>query len=207
MTANGLEKQASLRRKTWGFLRNIGIACAFMVVAILLSAFNARHTCAPLVREEVGLPHHSTRFILYPHRHIAEWGDQRAKPGWMVIYAEKKGPFTGVGFQVGVFGRVLGEGTPRIVTEWRQQCEKALDRFTKAFAQLDGAVDVGMEFSNVFAVLGQPIAVDTNSDQTVSGLWMYEPPRGVGTNWVTNGFSLVSSNGIVIKKGHSYVTR
>src|SRR5687767_5713730 len=113
MTANGVQRRTWMGRNTWNVLRNISIAGAFIGVLVLLSALNARRTCEPLVREEVGPRHYGTRFAINPGRHITGWTQPGAHPGWVVIYAEKGSPL-GMAFHVGVFGKILGEGTPRI---------------------------------------------------------------------------------------------
>jgi len=103
---------------------------------------------------------------------------------------------------------MLARGTPSLVAEQHQQAQENINKFQTVFAQLDASVPVGSTFSNAVAVLGAPITIITNDDGSLVAFFDYRP-RAEGLikiDWLTNGFTLLLSNNIVIHKGYSYTS-
>jgi hypothetical protein len=127
------------------------------------------------------------------------------EPGWVVTYAPRSKEY-GTAFFVSFLGKILARGTPSLVSRQHKQDRVALEKFGAGFAKLDAAVQVGSTFSNVVSVVGTPHTAFTNSDGSLSVFYHYlklpSPPVG----WLTNGFSLIVSNGIVVHKGYSYTS-
>ena len=182
-----------------------------MVVVLLLvafSAFHARSTSYGIIRGEFDPPPcYSTRFVLYPNRHIEGVPELGFKPGWVVTYAPRSKTY-GTAFYVTFLGKMLARGTPSLVAEQHQQAQENINKFQTVFAQLDASVPVGSTFSNAVAVLGAPITIITNDDGSLVAFFDYRP-RAEGLikiDWLTNGFTLLLSNNIVIHKGYSYTS-
>jgi hypothetical protein len=181
------------------------IVAAF-VVMFASSAFRAYHISYDYIRNTAPPPLYSIRFTLHPNNYIDGISEQGFKPGWVVIYAPNTKTY-GTGFSVSLFGTVRGSGTPKVVTERLQQGWDEIEKFNYAFAKVDAAVKIGMHFSDAVAVSGQPVAIFTNSDGTLQAFFDYSP-RSVGyakVPWLTNGFTLEVSNGIIVRKGYSYM--
>jgi hypothetical protein len=87
-----------------------------------------------------------------------------------------------------------------------QPAQETLDKFTKTFAQLDAAVQTGMVYSNACAVLKIQPVVRKRDNGTFDAYFIFAtPPLAYTTySWLTNGFYLRVSNGIVFYKGYSY---
>ena len=84
----------------------------------------------------------------------------------------------------------------------------SLDRFKAAFAQADSAVPVGSTFSNAVAILGPPITSFTNDSGFVDAVFSYMPAAlgQISIEWLTNGFTLLVSNNVIIRKDYSYTS-
>ena len=61
-------------------------------------------------------------------------------------------------------------------------------------------------FSTVEAALGSPHVSFTNDDGSLAVFYTYMPRSLTPVDWLTNGFSLIVSNGIVVRKGYSYTS-
>jgi len=177
-----------------------------MIVAF--SGYHARRICDETVGAEIlPPPRYSTRFVLYPARHLEGADDLGFKPGWVVTYAPCS-RWYGTAFYVSFFGKMLARGTPRVVTQQHFEAQEGIERFQRWFAQLDAAVQVGTSLTNALAVLGKPLLTTTNDDGSIETHFGYTP-RELGRapiEWLTNGFTLVVSNGTVVWKGYSYMS-
>jgi hypothetical protein len=128
-------------------------------------------------------------------------------PGWVVTYAPPSKTY-GTAFFVDFLGKMLARGTPAIVTSEQVHAQAGLKRFEQAFAQADSAVAVGSRYSHALGILGTPIFSSTNSEGLIEAVFSYHPREMLLTriNWITNGFTLVVSNDVVIRKGYSYAS-
>ena len=129
------------------------------------------------------------------------------KPGWVVTYAPRSRNY-GTAFFVSLFGKVQARGTPFIVTTQRIEANEGIEKFRKAFAQVDSAVEVGSAYSRAVAILGQPITTFTNDNGLIQVHFSYTPKAmgHVAVDWLTNGFTLLVSNDIIVRKGYSYTS-
>ena len=95
-----------------------------------------------------------------------------------------------------------------VVTSEQVHAQAGLKRFEQAFAQADSAVAVGSRYSHALGILGTPIFSSTNSEGLIEAVFGYNPREMLLTriNWITNGFTLVVSNDVVIRKGYSYAS-
>lgn len=79
----------------------------------------------------------------------------------------------------------------------------ALDRQQKDFltlmARIDSLITPGMTYSSVVAAIGQPMLSDKPGDQLFSTYYHFQPPA-VDYGLITNGFTIVFSNGVVLRK-------
>lgn len=125
-------------------------------------------------------------------------------PGWVVTYAPESMEY-GVAFNVTLFGEIRGRGTPNIVARRQKQDQVGTQEFREWFAQVDAKVREGSTFSNVVSILGKPCVADTNNDGTFSAYYEYLPRVKIPGALLTNGFSLVVSNGTVVRKGYSCI--
>ena len=163
-------------------LGKIPPALVVVLMVVGFSAFHARRACDEIIHSEIAPPpRYSTRFVLFPSHHMGGAEDLAFRPGWVVTYAPQSREY-GSAFFVSFFGKMLARGTPSIVSKQHKQNEMTLEKFHEGFAQLDAAVQVGGMFSTVRSVLGSPHVT------------------------LTNGFSLIVSNGIVVRKGYSYTS-
>jgi hypothetical protein len=177
---------------------------AVLLIIVGFSAFHARRACDEIVRFEIAPPpRHSTRFALYPNHYMDGANELGFRPGWVVTYAPRSKEY-GTAFFVSFLGKMLARGTPAIVARQHNQDKMTLEKFHDAFTQLDSAVQVGSPFSNVVSVLGSPHVALTNSDGSLSVFYTYMPRSLPPVDWLTNGFSLIVSNGIVVRKDYSY---
>lgn len=174
-------------------------------MAVGFSAFYARKVCNEMIAGIAPPPHYSTRFVLYPGDYITNATELGFKPGWVVTYAPRSREY-GTAFFVSFFGKMLTRGTPDIVNQQHKQEDMTLEKFREGFAQLDAVVHEGSNFSVVEAALGKPHSVFTNEDGSLAVFYDFEPrsSRPLHWHWLTNGFSLLVSNGIVMRKGYSY---
>ena len=192
-------------------LKMLGKAWPLAVVAVALvvfSAFHAQRSCDSVLAGEVSPPpHFSTRFVLHPAHHMDGARDLGLAPGWVVTYAPR-GQTYGTAFFVGLFGKMLARGEPAIVSKHREQAQASLGKFRAEFARVDSAVTLGSTFSNALALLGEPIATFTNSDGSMEAHFSYLPAAigQVSIDWLTNGFTLLVSNNVVVRKGYSYTS-
>ena len=127
------------------------------------------------------------------------------RPGWVVSYAPSTRQY-GSAFFVSFFGKMLARGTPALVHEQHERDQHTLEVFTDSFARLDAAIQEGIPFSNVVAILGDQYVALTNENGSFSAYYDYTPRSMAPVEWITNGFSLVISNGVVIHKAHSYMS-
>jgi hypothetical protein len=191
-------------RKIFG---KIAPAVAVLLMVVGFSAFHARRACDEIVRSEIDPPpRYSTRFVLHPSRHMDGADELGFKPGWVVTYAPPSRHY-GTAFFVSFFGKMLARGIPSFVTQQHKQHEMTLEKFRDGFAQIDAAIQVGGMFSTVESVLGSPHDSFTNDDGSLSVFYIYMLRPMTPVNWLTNGFSLIVSNGIVVRKDYSYVSR
>jgi hypothetical protein len=195
---------ASLR-KTLNTAAPVLVAISLIVV---FSGYHARRICGEIMGEIAAPPPcDSMRFVFYPSRHIDGAPDLGFRPGWVLTYAPPTKTY-GTAFYVTFLGKMRARGTPTMVAALRKQAETALEEFKRDFAKLDAAVQVGIQFTNALAVLGEPMFTRTNKDGTVSADLSYEPrERGrIPIKWLTNGITLMVSNGIVVQKRYSYTS-
>ena len=99
-----------------------------------------------------------------------------------------------------------------ISQEWAynpQSAQESLDQFTQTFAHLDAAVQTGMAYSNACAILKiQPVVLKRDNGTFDAYFVFATPPLAYTTySWLTNGFYLRVSNGIVFHKGYSYSSK
>ena len=191
-------------RKT---LKNTLIGVGVVVALVCYSAFRAYKTSNEYVRDRIPPPFYSIRFVLHPNRHIDGASELGFRPGWVVTYAPRSKNY-GTGIFVSLFGSILASGTPTIVSEQHQQAKSDLEKFRRAFAQVDAALRVGMTFSNAAAILQVPAAMLTNSDGTIDADYTFMPRalEHIKVDWLTNGITLHVSNGIVIGKTYGYTS-
>jgi len=180
----------------------------FIVVVLMVggfSAFNARKFCDEIMRaESLPPPCYSTRFVLNPEHDMDGADKIGSSPGWVITYASQTREY-GVAFYVTLFGKIRARGTPNIVTCQHERDRINMDKFCAAFVQADTVVTVGSTFSNVVSVLGNKFVAFTNSDGSFSAVFDYLPLPKPPSKLITNGFSLLISNGIVVRKGYSYL--
>jgi hypothetical protein len=187
-------------------IAKIAPAVAVLLMVVGFSAFHARRACDEIVRSEIAPPpRYSTRFVLHPSRYMGGADELGFKPGWVVTYAPRSREY-GTAIFVSFFGKMLARGTPTIVGHQHKQDEMTLEKFRDGFAQLDAAVQEGGMFSTVEAALGSPHASFTNDDGSLSVFYTYMTRSLTPVDWLTNGFSLIVSNGIVVRKGYSYTS-
>jgi hypothetical protein len=175
---------------------------------VAFSAFHAYRVSDDTIRNTIAPPpFYSIRFVLYPNHRIEGVQDLGFKPGWIVTYAPR-GPTYGTAFFVPVYGRMAVSGMPCIVAKQHQQAKDNIETFRQAFARLDSTVQAGTVFSNVVSILGRPITTMTNTDGTLEVFYDYMPSSldYAKVDWLTNGFTLLVSNGIVIMKGYSFTS-
>ncbi len=89
----------------------------------------------------------------------------------------------------------------------QQQAQESIAQFRRTFAEKDATVKVGTTLSNAIVVFGKPIAF-TNDDRSVEAHFAFMP---YGLSYVkygtlTNGFTLLVSNGIIVRKAYSFTT-
>lgn len=189
-------------------LITVALCVALVLLCVAFSAFHARRICDATVGAEIAPPpRYSTRFALYPSRHMEGADDVGLMPGWIVTYAPRTKSY-GSAFCVSFFGKMLARGTPLMVTKQKLQAKQGVENFQRAFAEVDAVVQVGTTFSNAVALLGEPIATFTNGDRFVEAHFNYMP-RDLGQiriDWLTNGFTLLVSNGIILRKTYSYTS-
>ncbi len=191
-------------------VRKILSAIAPPVVVVLMiagfSAWHANRACDEVIQSEIAPPpRYSTRFVVYPGHYMEGADDLGFKPGWVVTYAPRSREY-GTAFFVSFFGKMFARGKPDIVIRQRKQDEMSLERFRGGFAQLDAAIQVGAPFTNVVFLLGNPHATFTNQDGSLSVYYAFMPRSLMAVDWLTNGFSLIVSNGIVVRKDYSYTS-
>lgn len=194
----------SFLRKSW---KNVLMLLLAFCALIAFSAYHAHKLSDDYIRDSLPPPFYGIRFVLYPNNHIEGMPELGFKPGWIVTYAPSSKTY-GTAFGVSLWGSMLGSGTPRIVIERLQQGRQEIEKFQEAFAKLDAAIRNGMPFSNAVAILGRPVAVSTNRDGNLDAWFVYEP-RALEyskIDWLTNGFSLRISNGIVFGKNYSFTS-
>ena len=194
----------SLLRKTW---KNMSLLLLAFFALIAFSAYHAHRISDDYIRDTVPPPFFGIHFVLYPNKQIADIPAFGFKPGWIVIYAPSSKTY-GTAFSVSLLGSMLASGTPMMVAKRLQQGRQEIDKFQKAFAKLDAAVQIGMPFSNAVTVLGRPVGIWTNSDLMLDAYFDYRPRAMNYTkvDWLTNGFALHISNGIVIWKNYSFTS-
>lgn len=114
----------------------------------------------------------------------------------------------GTAFFVNFMGKLRARGTPNVVNISQAQARAGIARFEHTFSKMDSAIAVGSSYSDALDVLGTPITAMTNSDGSVQAFFTYHPSEMERTavEWLTNGFTLVVSNGIIIHKGYSYTS-
>ena len=189
-------------------LKKAGPVLFAIFLILVFSAYHAWRTCEELTREKIAPPpYYGMTFVLYPNRHIADAPDLGFKPGWVVTYAPLSKNY-GTAFFVPFLGKLRASGTPMMVATQHQEAALDLEKFQRAFATLDTAVQVGTPYRNALTVLGEPTVIMTNAD---GSLWVhvsYEPRAEgrISITGLTNGFSLLVSNGIIIYKGYSYMS-
>ncbi len=188
-------------------LNGAALAGAAVLIIVAFSAFHARRMCDQTMSAEVAPPpRYNTRFVLHPDRHMDGMADTGFNPGWVVIYAPRNTTY-GTAFFVTFFGKILARGTPTVVRSRHAQDQMSLESFRQNFAQLDAAVPVGTTFRNAVSVLGPHFFAHTNRDGSVfSAAFTYMPRSLAPVDWLTNGFVLVVSNGIVVQKDYSYTS-
>lgn len=193
------------RLRKW--LATVASFLILVLVIVGFSVYNARRACDKILRNEFDPPRpYSTRFVLYPTHHMEGAEDLGFKPGWIITYANSTRRF-GTAFYVTFFGKLRARGTPNFVVRNRAQDQIDMDRFVKAFAEADAAVQVGNSFSNVVALLGSDFVAHTNDNGSVSIDYFFMPRSLAPAKWLTNGFALTFSNGILVRKDHSYMGR
>jgi hypothetical protein len=189
-------------------LEKIAPTAAVVLMIVGFSAYHARRNCDGNIGEEFDPPpRYNTQFVLYPGHHIEGKTDLGFKPGWVVTYATPTLTY-GTAFYVSIFGKVLARGTPCIITQQHMKAQEGIEKFQRRFAQLDAAVQVGTTVNNALEVLGEPMLITTNADGSTTTHFQYSPRElgRISINWLTNGFILVASNGIVVRKSYSYMS-
>jgi hypothetical protein len=179
---------------------------AVFVILVTFSAFHAWRISADALRDEVAPPpYYSLRFALYPKYHIEEAHGFGFKPGWVITYVPRN-KFWGTAFYVTCFGKMVIRGTPTIVTMQLRHEQNVIEKFRQSFARIDAKVQTGMTFSNTVAILGSQFAAITNNNGSFSAYFVYMPRTTYPPKWLTNGFSLLVSNNIVVRKDYSYTS-
>lgn len=123
-------------------------------------------------------------------------------PGWVVTYVPQTREY-GTAFYVTFFGKVRARGTPDIVTAKHKLDDVVEKKFIRDFADADAAVKVGSKFPNVVSVLGDQYMADTNADGSFDVYYVFMPCAKSPNTWLTNGFHLKISNGVVVWKDYS----
>jgi hypothetical protein len=201
-TPNNLPKS-----KVTGLRKALGLCTTVAAIAgaiMMFSFLRARRACDVIFKSELSPPRSSTRFVFDPDRHM-DGAEPGFNPGWVVTYAGWSRNY-GTSFLVSFLGKVQARGTPAFVTDRRKKAEGDIEEFRRHFALLDAAVNVGDNFSNVVAVLGPPRVAPVKGGGLFVADYDYEHPLSgpVGRVTFTNGFSLVISNNIIVRKGYSY---
>ena len=179
---------------------------AVVLILVAFSAFHAWKISADAIEAKgAPPPFYSMRFVFHPAYYIENTHDLGFEPGWVITYTPRS-KFYGTTYYVTVFVKMVTSGTPAIVTMQRQHEQEAVEKFRKIFAQLDAAVPVGITFPNAVAVLGKDFIAMTNDSGSFSAYFTYEPRSTYPVDWLTNGFTLLVSNNIVVRKGYSYTS-
>lgn len=200
-------RHKSMTQSARKILKNALICVGIVLVLVCFSAFHAYKTSNEYIRDSIPPPLYSMRLVLHPNRYIDGIPELGFRPGWVLTYAPRSKNY-GTGVCVSLFGSMLASGTPTIVTQERQQAKSDLEKFVRAFAQVDAAIHVGMTFSNADAILRVPAAMLTNSDGTIAAYYTFMPRalEHISVDWLTNGITLHVSNGIVIGKTYGYTS-
>ncbi len=82
--------------------------------------------------------------------------------------------------------------------QWWMGVEQDKRAFRKLMAQIDKSITNGMPQSQVFALLGEPLASFTNAG-TIEAHWFYMP-EAILYGYMTNGFVITFTNGEVLRK-------
>ena len=95
-----------------------------------------------------------------------------------------------------------------MVTTQRRIAQEGIDKFREAFAQMDSTVQIGTTFSNAIAMLGKPRWISTNDEGTFAANYDYTPAvlGQIPIAWLTNGFRLFVSNGVIVDKAYTYMS-
>ena len=193
----------NFRRKA---LAKIAMPIAVILILVAFSAFRAWKISADAIEAKgAPPPFYSMRFVFHPEHYIENTHDLGFQPGWVIIYAPRN-KFYGTTYYVTLFGKMITSGTPTIVTMQRQHEQESIEKFRQVFARLDAAIPMGISFSNAVTILGSNFIGITNDDGSFSADFIYEPRTTYPVGWLTNGFTLLVSNDIVVRKGYSYTS-
>jgi len=94
--------------------------------------------------------------------------------------------------------------TLRRYNYWCMGIDRQQKDFLALMVRIDEHITAGMPYSEVVSSIGQPLWSDTNGNQ-VHAIFHFQAPA-VGYELITNGFSIVFSNGLVVKKSPSTST-
>ena len=187
--------------RPWSVILKIALPLAAVCSIVWFSALRAQKVCDEAMKAE-GLPRSSTRFVFNPDNCIAGDAKIGINASWVVTYAAPNREY-GTALCVTLLGRIRARGTPSIVARKHEEDDLVMEQFHKGFAQLDAAVVVGSTFSNVVSILGSNYIAFTNTDGTFSAYYNWMPRIMHPGKFITNGFSLKVTNGIVGWKGYS----
>lgn len=194
-------------RRPWSVILKIALPLAAISSIVGFSALCAQKVCDEAMKAEgLPAPRYSTRFVFYPDNCMV--GDVKIgiNASWVVTYAAQNREY-GTAFCVTLLGRIRARGTPSIVARKHEEEDLEMEQFHKRFAQLDAAVVVGSTFSNVVSLLGSNYIAFTNADGSFSAYYQWMPRIMRPGKFISNGFSLNVTNGIVGWKGYSTTVR
>lgn len=88
---------------------------------------------------------------------------------------------------------------------WCMAVDSQQQEFTGLMERIDGGITIGMSQADVVAFVGQPLSWDSQGNQQFA-TYVFQAP-GVRFDAITNGFTIVFSNGLVVGKSPIRSTR
>jgi hypothetical protein len=124
--------------------------------------------------------------------------------GWVVGYSNRSGN-SGVSFFVTWSGKIIASGLPLELPDVVVRQDE-VTKFIKKMSAADQQIYTGMPYSEVPALLGEPLYVGTNGNVIIYSFTFSCPAGWLGNN-ITNGYTVAVENDIVIRKFPITTTR